>query len=690
MLSLAVLAYALLRDLPHARALTTDDDTITPKDSEYGTFEIITKSGTVIVVDDPGLTYVVDDDGSVERQVNSASRMEELQMAQQAVLGTIAQGFAGPPGSGTSPDGPATLDAQPLTIPIDFRPLDAVPDRFEPTLIPAVHELPILLPPQQAPEPPPAPPVITTFTFDSGIDGDRITNNNNLVLIGTASPGTTISIFDGGEFLGSTTADGSGDWSFSTGPLTDGEHAFAAAIGGAPAPQVNTFARSAFSAFAAFTVVVPEESSGPRSAPYIVVIDTEAPEAPVIDSAPDEGSGGIPANDSSPTLVITAEAGSTVQVYRNGAFAGTAEETEQPGIFTFTSDPLADGCYVFTATATDIANNTSPASCEFRIDIDGTAPVAPVFIDLADHDDCCPDDNITSDKTPTLVIAAESGSTVHVYRDGEFAGTAIETRKAGIFTFTSPALADGSFAFTATATDDANNLSDTSTDFTISIVTSDPNDFDELAVGQCVTFDRDGTVHGTTGSDSIWVKYDECEPGRTIYAGAGNDYVKGTHRDDIIFGGSGKDTLNGNNGDDIIYGGFGNDKISGGKGNDLIAGGYGADILWGGKGHDTFMFLAELDSLSCSRDTIADFDSCRDTIDLSAIDANSADDHDQAFIFAGHTETCSVSANSVTWYYDRHSDKTYILADTNGVTDAAEVEIVLAGKVTLTQDNFLL
>lgn len=683
MLPFALAAYALLRDIEHAQALTTDDDTITPRDSEYGTFEIITKSGTVILVDDPALTYVVDDDGSVERRINSSARMEELQAAQQAVMGTLTQGFAGAPGSGSPQDSPGVLDVQPLTIPINFRPLDPVPERdISPLLTGPVEERPFL-PPPSAPPPPPIPPVITAFTFDSGIDGDRITNNNELILIGTATPGTIVSIYDAGMLLGSTTADSSGKWSFETGPLSDGQHAFSAAAG----TPVNTFAaRSAFSALAA--PMMTNSGNDPTSPPYIVIIDTQAPDAPVISVASGEP-GEHSASDRTPTLTIAAEPGSTVRVYRDGTLVGTAIESETPGVFIFESDALADGRYTFTATATDVANNISRPSCDVTIDIDATAPGAPDFVKLLDHL-CCADGTLTDDSTPAMLIAAESGSTVRVYRDGAFAGMATETGKAGLFVYTAPELTDGKHVFTATATDGAGNTGPVSDTFTIAVVTSDPNDFDELATGHCIEIAPGGIVHGTRHDDFIWFRDDDCEPGRTVYAGAGCDFVKGTDRDDVIYGGSGKDKLYGHRGDDRLFGGSANDKIDGGKGNDVIAGGYGADILTGGKGSDTFVFLSEFDSLSCSRDIITDLNCHYDKIDLSAIDANAALSGDQGFIFAGPTDARCVEANSVTWYYDKDSDRTYILADTDGATAAAEIEIVLAGRVPLTHDNFVL
>jgi Ca2+-binding RTX toxin-like protein len=680
-LSLAVLAFSVLRDAQDAHALSTDDDTIALKDSEFGTFEIVTRSGTVIQVDDPALTYSVDQDGSVARSTNSSARMEELQLAQQAVLGTYSRGFQGPGGSGSPLDFELAPGAQPPAIPINFQPLDPIPERVEPVFALFVEEKPTLpgLPPEP-PAPQVSPPVITAFTFDSGIDGDRITNQRSLVLSGTADPGTIVTLYDGGEIIGSTTTDGSGAWSFETGTLSDGEHAFTAAAGVAAAPA----ARMAFAAFATTSVT----ETGPVSAAYVIVIDSEPPSAPVITAFSDNSDS--PEDnltiDTTPTLTIHAEAGSNVNVYRDGELVGTATETATPGIFTFTSEALADGCYGFTATATDAASNTSPLSCKFEIEIDGTAPLAPEIIALA-HNCYCPEDNLTDDATPTLTIAAEAGSTVRVYRDGIFAGLATETSKAGIFTFTSSALADDSYTFTATATDKANNTGPHSAGFAVAIITSDPNDFDDLATGHCIVVDPDGTVHGTPEADTIHVHDSECDPGRTIYAGAGNDCVDGTDQDDLIYAGSGNDRVDGDRGADIIYGGFGKDTLCGGKGDDTIIGGFGADFLSGGKGHDSFIFLSEIDSPPCQPDTILDFESRCDKIDLSAIDANTNQTEDQAFNFVGGP-THDVVANSVTWYYDPHSCQTYIRADTDGDIATAEIEIALAGRVLLTQSDF--
>ena len=75
---------------------------------------------------------------------------------------------------------------------------------------------------------PPSTPVITSFSTDSGTVGDHVTNENTLTLTGTATANSTVTVYDGGTSLGTTTSDASGGWSYTTAALTDGAHNFTA------------------------------------------------------------------------------------------------------------------------------------------------------------------------------------------------------------------------------------------------------------------------------------------------------------------------------------------------------------------------------------------------------------------------------------------------------------------------------
>ena len=100
-------------------------------------------------------------------------------------------------------------------------------------------------------------------------------------------------------------------------------------------------------------------------------------------------------------------------------------------------------------------------------------------------------------------------------------------------------------------------------------------------------------------------------------------------------GGKGEDELRGGSGSDVLKGRGGSDLIAGGDGDDRLIGGGGADKLAGGEGADTFVFRKPGHSRNCDPDTILDFTSGEDIIDLSAIDADPSTSFDDAFSFIG-------------------------------------------------------
>ena len=66
---------------------------------------------------------------------------------------------------------------------------------------------------------PPAAPVITS---------DVVNANNSVTLTGTAEANSTVTVYDGQTALGTTTANASGAWSYSTGALANGSQVFTA------------------------------------------------------------------------------------------------------------------------------------------------------------------------------------------------------------------------------------------------------------------------------------------------------------------------------------------------------------------------------------------------------------------------------------------------------------------------------
>ncbi len=97
-------------------------------------------------------------------------------------------------------------------------------------------------------------------------------------------------------------------------------------------------------------------------------------------------------------------------------------------------------------------------------------------------------------------------------------------------------------------------------------------------------------IFGAEGNDSIIL--DDNAPASRVFAGPGNDTVRGSMGNDEIFGQDGDDFLDGSGGNDLIDGGAGNDYLMGGTDIDYDqatqdAGRFDAATLLGGEGNDT-------------------------------------------------------------------------------------------------------
>lgn len=139
-------------------------------------------------------------------------------------------------------------------------------------------------------------------------------------------------------------------------------------------------------------------------------------------------------------------------------------------------------------------------------------------------------------------------------------------------------------------------------------------------------------LHGDDGDDRL-----DGETGHDrLDGGAGSDHLYGRSGNDALAGGTGADSLWGGSGKDRLDGGAGNDVLKGESGNDRIVGGLGRDQMWGGAGADVFDFNAVQESrVGSQRDTIHDFETGRDKIDLRDIDADALLKGDQTFTWAG-------------------------------------------------------
>ncbi len=234
---------------------------------------------------------------------------------------------------------------------------------------------------------------------------------------------------------------------------------------------------------------------------------------------------------------------------------------------------------------------------------------------------------------------------------------------------------------------------------------------------------------GATGNDSLY-----GDAGDDILAGAaGNDSQYGGDGDDLFIGGGGNDSLSGGNGTDTAdYSGLGNgitvnlnsypqvmkaggaiDSLSsieniigtddadiirgnssdnvleGRQGDDIIYGGGGRDILLGGGGQDTFVYESLSDSTAAlsGRDVIQGFNEAQgDLIDLSAIDADTTQDGDQAFTLIDGQFTGQAGELSIAFFAD---NSTLLMMDVNG-DGVADMMITVWGRPDFDASDFVL
>ena len=187
------------------------------------------------------------------------------------------------------------------------------------------------------------------------------------------------------------------------------------------------------------------------------------PAAPQLTSVADDVPGmvgnlqsGATTNDSQPTLLFTAAAGSTVKVYDGGTFLGNAIEGPA-GTFTFTpTAPLADGPHSLTATATN-ANGTSAPTAAFELVVDTTIPLNAdgALTAVAGNDTGALGDNITSDNTPEISGVTVPDSTVSVVVNGQTYQTTADTTT-GAWSIVTATLPDGQYTPVITVTDPSN------------------------------------------------------------------------------------------------------------------------------------------------------------------------------------------------------------------------------------------
>ncbi|MGK3111585.1 Ig-like domain-containing protein [Candidatus Pantoea formicae] len=355
------------------------------------------------------------------------------------------------------------------------------------------------------------------------IEDGGATNDTTPVLSGTAPEGSVITVYDGTNVLGTVVVDATGEWSYTTAALSQGEHSLST------------------------TVTDPAGNVSDPSATIGFTVDTVPPaaatELQLTNGANNPIATGGATNDTTPTLTGTAEVGSTVTVTDtvNGVVTtlGTAT-VDGDGRWTFTpADDLPAGAHTLAATVTDPAGNTSSASSPINFTVDLTAPAEASELQLSNNQGSTPVDvaldGSTNDTTPVFSGFAEAGSVVTITDTVNGAATVLGSVTAdadGNWSFTSPTLVAGDHSLTTTVTDPAGNVSGISDAFTFTVDLTPPapagevvlvNDANTEIQTDGRTNDTTPTLSGSAEQDSIvTIRDGDTVLGTAITDGDGN------------------------------------------------------------------------------------------------------------------------------------------------------------------------
>jgi hypothetical protein len=345
------------------------------------------------------------------------------------------------------------------------------------------------------------------------------TNDPTPLVKGTAEPGSNVIVYvDGNPVSGAVVVDSSGNWEKLISPaLSDGPHAITAVatdVAGNDSPASDDLELNVDTAAPSISITSPEAAAQINTDSPNVTFTAESgattrcqlDDGPLTACSTPFALSGLGEGAHTVTVEATDSAGNvatavvaftvdltdpTAQLTGGPAENGeSADDTptfsftsNEPGTFEcsidgsafapctspFTLPSLGDGAHTFTVRAVDESGNSSNEITRSWT-VDTLAPDAPSIDGPADG-------AAVADSTPTVsgdAGSAEAGSTITIYIDGAMSGTTTADPD-GSWSYTVPtALADNTFAFTATATDAAGNDSAASAPIDVRIDVNDP------------------------------------------------------------------------------------------------------------------------------------------------------------------------------------------------------------------------
>jgi uncharacterized repeat protein (TIGR03803 family) len=439
------------------------------------------------------------------------------------------------------------------------------------------------------------PSAALTFTVDTvipdpAVDAATVGSGGVVTVSGTGEAGTTVTLYDGGSFVGIVPVGTAGTWSYSVGVLPAGSsHSYTAT---ATDVAGNTGPISDVLSFTA--------PAGPGS---------PAQPASPADSAVINGYVNAAHDTAGQTIGGTTEAGALVTIYDHGTQVSTVT-ADGSGAWSYQVGVLADGSsHSYSVTASN-AGGVSAMSGALSFVVDTTPPAAPTA--LADAAIAGGYVNKAHDTAgQTLTGNAEAGAVVTVYDNGVKLGTTTASASTGAWTYNLGVIADGAWSLTATATDAAGNTGVASAPLAFTVDATPPvpvvDNVTGASKGQSIvsgTSEAGSTVTlfdggqqvgvATAGADGTWSVTLKLNGGSThaftetavdlagnagastgaaYWANPANKTLVGASGDDVFIGSKG-DVLTGGGGHNhfVMNSGFGNQTVTNFKS--------GSDQLW--------------------------------------------------------------------------------------------------------------
>ncbi|EPO4110793.1 Ig-like domain-containing protein [Enterobacter cloacae] len=378
--------------------------------------------------------------------------------------------------------------------------------------------------------------------YQGDVANPGVTDDTTPTLHGTGRPGDIVYVRNGSEIIGSTTVRADNSWEY-----TLPEQASGTAL------DVSVVFRG------------PTGVESAPTAPWKLVIDTEAPNKPIVgDVQDDQGPvvgpihNGDTTDDSQP--VFSGEGavpGDTVELIVDDEVVGTAIVGDDGKWEVTPENPLKDGEHEAVVVISDPAGNASEPSDPIGFIVDTQPPAKPtidtVFDDAGQQTGNIDNGGITDDSTPDFTGTAEKGSLVFIIVNGKTVDSVTADASTGIWTWTPTlGLANGHYDVTVVAQDKAGLRSEPSDVFSFDLLAggiptapaiTDVIDDVDAHVGTVqnggITNDPRPTITGTAQDGTTVYLYDGTNPnpiGSAVVTGGrwtiefDNDLPQGEHR----------------------------------------------------------------------------------------------------------------------------------------------------------------